>query len=1153
MRGLPTEDDTKLQSLIHQMKERNWAAMCLQETWRLGEDEFYIDRYKIILKGYTTKTNDMGHVMGGVCIILSPELDAAHKLALNKKITLPKNHKHEGRIIGVHLHFNKRDSHRKRIKGLMKLALCSIYHPVDSREHDEFSGVTQTILNRLTNDTQLILGQDINCNVGIAPDKSDPFRSAVGPHGFNNRNHKGTKFLQHLCALDMKVANSFFIKTNYTTWRNFKPSCPSHHMLDVFCTSNTLFKHVIDCGTTPHGADCTDHTATSITLNINSIAIQPRQKSKNKTLADWQRIAYDDETKQLFNDKLHAEIQHSDINNDYTTFFEAVKSTAESSAIKPEKKINAWFAMSKDELQPAIDRITALQHSIRDPSNIDQAATRQALKLAYRLRNIAVRKAKSKYMSHIAQKIGNLSGENTKAMWDAVKECKLGHENNYIRPQIISLTREDGAKTTNNKENIDIMRTHCEKLFNNKKQVSPDALDLIDQRETEENLDRPITWKEFSKAINGLKNNKAPGANQIPAEAFKAMDNENKNHVFSFINAFWNEEADYPEWHSGQGVPVQKVSHPSNPNQYRIVNLMDVGSKIFSKILTARLYKLLEIHGTKYQFGATPESGCQDANYTLKTLLHLRRQHNLETFVVFADLVKAFDTSDHTLIINILRKYGAPPKICNSIERLYSDLHVTLKIGKETTDIDQTVGVRQGDNLSPVIFLFIMSAFLEILDKKWTAAGISKVEAKHTPLNELANGQLTGHKNPSKKRGSTTQVTQTLFLDDSGFPFNTREEAIIGTRLVKETFKSLGLEMHCGNKTTDKSKTEILWVPPPSFYTNAAKNAHGIHAPIAPHPTTRAEIAYEDPSIDTSDEFDNDIPQNELLTISKRRTRPLTFSTMTMQQREELYWQSPITNRIELDDNGTFIDFTAHFKYLGSYISFDLTDDMDIRNRITKANQAMGALRHFWRNPYADLQAKKTIFLAIPANLLLWGCETWALRQSHIDKLNVFWHQAIRNILGIRMSEVIDDHISNEQIRKIFHDIPDAETMLNARSMNFLGKTTRAPNSHPPKLLMTAWVNNPRPKSGVLSTNKKAMVRSLNALLPEETRETRTSKCRTTGIVTTIERQNPDGNLKNWIHIALDKELWNWHIYKLTHPNSQLPSGPNKKQKTETH
>ena len=437
------------------------------------------------------------------------------------------------------------------------------------------------------------------------------------------------------------------------------------------------------------------------------------------------------------------------------------------------------------------------------------------------------------------------------------------------------------------------------------------------------------------------------------------MNNKHKNQVFSFINSFWNNNADFPEWHAGQGIPVQKVTHPSNPNQYRIVNLMDVGSKIFSRILTTRLYKLLDKHGTKFQFGATPNSGCQDANYTLKTLLHLRRQHNLETFVVFADLVKAFDTSDHVLIIDILHKYGAPPKLCNAIQRLYTNLHITLKIGKESTDIDQTVGVRQGDNLSPVVFLFVMTAFSEILDKKWQAAGLARVEAKHTPLDNLATGQLTGHKNPTKKSGATTHITQALFLDDSGFPFNSREDAITGTKLIRSTFASLGLEMHCGDNTSKKSKTEILWIPPPSFYTNGSNSPTNLLSQTEPPiMQTTSETDNTDPTRDTCNEIDDHASMNQLCT-ARTRSRPLTFSTMTAEQREERYWASPTTNRIELDENGHFIDFTAHFKYLGSFISFDLTDDMDIQNRITKANQAMGALRHFWRNPYADLNAKK--------------------------------------------------------------------------------------------------------------------------------------------------------------------------------------------------
>lgn len=99
-------------------------------------------------------------------------------------------------------------------------------------------------------------------------------------------------------------------------------------------------------------------------------------------------------------------------------------------------------------------------------------------------------------------------------MWEAIDDCKLGHENNYTRPKTMSLTNPDGSKTTNDKENISIMRSHCEKLFNNKKEVSENALELINQRAIKRDLDNPITWKEFTTAINGLKNNKSPGANE---------------------------------------------------------------------------------------------------------------------------------------------------------------------------------------------------------------------------------------------------------------------------------------------------------------------------------------------------------------------------------------------------------------------------------------------------------------------------------------------------------------------------------------------------------------------------------------------------------------------------------------------------------------
>jgi hypothetical protein len=113
VQGLPAEDDTKLKSIINQMKSENWDAACLQETWRLGTADLYIDAYHIFSQGNLTKTNTRGRIIGGVCIILSPIYDQAHKKNRREVIKLETGKKIEGRIIGVPLTFPNIDDNGK--------------------------------------------------------------------------------------------------------------------------------------------------------------------------------------------------------------------------------------------------------------------------------------------------------------------------------------------------------------------------------------------------------------------------------------------------------------------------------------------------------------------------------------------------------------------------------------------------------------------------------------------------------------------------------------------------------------------------------------------------------------------------------------------------------------------------------------------------------------------------------------------------------------------------------------------------------------------------------------------------------------------------------------------------------------------------------
>ena len=112
---------------------------------------------------------------------------------------------------------------------------------------------------------------------------------------------------------------------------------------------------------------------------------------------------------------------------------------------------------------------------------------------------------------------------------------------------------------------------------------------------------------------------------------------------------------------------------------------------------------------------------------------------------MFADLVKSFDTSNHVLIIQIFKKYGCPPKSCSAIRRMYSNNKVRFIIGKIDTSIPFEVGMKQGDSVAPVFFLFLMMVFAEVIEQEWDKHGINKIEFKRHTNSPHSAGRVTSH------------------------------------------------------------------------------------------------------------------------------------------------------------------------------------------------------------------------------------------------------------------------------------------------------------------------------------------------------------------------------------------------------------------------
>jgi hypothetical protein len=53
------------------------------------------------------------------------------------------------------------------------------------------------------------------------------------------------------------------------------------------------------------------------------------------------------------------------------------------------------------------------------------------------------------------------------------------------------------------------------------------------------------------------------------------------------------------------------------------------------------------------------------------------------------------------------------------IKRMYTNCEDEITVGKEIRLINYLTGVQQGDNVAPIIFLFIMLAVSQTLKGKW--------------------------------------------------------------------------------------------------------------------------------------------------------------------------------------------------------------------------------------------------------------------------------------------------------------------------------------------------------------------------------------------------------------------------------------------------
>ena len=184
-------------------------------------------------------------------------------------------------------HLNRKsDTFSKRAKGNIKLFLCSSYHPYEHAEQIEFYDELDSFLTNRPRNSELLLGADVNCNVGI---RSTMFWDVVGPHGLSNRNLKGKDLLYFLKSNQFKILLSYYTHDNYVTYRNFSAS-KIPHMLNNFICCDKFLKRVTYCKVVTTGAR-SDHSPIQAKFKLREIKLNiPKEDT---IVIDWKTIRTD--------------------------------------------------------------------------------------------------------------------------------------------------------------------------------------------------------------------------------------------------------------------------------------------------------------------------------------------------------------------------------------------------------------------------------------------------------------------------------------------------------------------------------------------------------------------------------------------------------------------------------------------------------------------------------------------------------------------------------------------------------------------------------------------------------------------------------------------------------------------------------------------